>query len=42
MVTCQGAWEGLGTVVTADQERLAQTNREASKMRGESVFDVVR
>lgn len=41
VVTCQGALEGLGTAVTEDQERLAQTNREASKMRGESVFDVV-
>lgn len=41
LVTCQGAWEGLGTAETASQERLVQTNREAGEMGGESMFDAV-
>lgn len=41
VVTCQGAWEELGTAARVGQERLAQTNREASEMRDESMFDVV-
>lgn len=35
LVTCQGAWVGLGTAETACQEKLVQTNRKASEMGGE-------
>lgn len=41
VVTCRGAWEGLGPAGPASQDRLVQTNREAGEMRGESTFDAV-